>query len=95
MSTVHHIFTLCIFSIFEVGIDVGILDFATLSDGTKIENPKWFHKVEEKLAKAQRILSRRKHGSSNWYKQKKKAVKFMKRLQINEMIFCTRCRLPL
>lgn len=61
-------------SFFEVGIDVGIKDFATLSDETKIENPKWFRKIEEKLAKAQHILSRRKHGSSNWYKQKKKVA---------------------
>ena len=28
-------------SLFEVGIDVGLSDFATLSDGTKIKNPKW------------------------------------------------------
>ena len=38
-------------SLFEVGIDVGISDFATLSDGTKIKNPKWFRKMEEKLEK--------------------------------------------
>ena len=31
-------------SFFEVGIDVGLKEFATLSDGTKIENPKWFRK---------------------------------------------------
>ena len=31
-------------SFFEVGIDVGLSEFATLSDGTKIENPKWFRK---------------------------------------------------
>ena len=67
-------------SFFEVGIDVGIKDFATLSDGTKIENPKWFRKMEEKLAKAQRILSRRKHGSSNWYKQKKKVAKIHEKI---------------
>lgn len=67
-------------SLFEVGIDVGITDFATLSDGTKIENPKWFRKMEDKLAKAQRILSRRKHGSSNWYKQKKKVARIHEKI---------------
>ena len=67
-------------SFFEIGIDVGLKDFATLSDGTKIENPKWFRKMEEKLAKAQRILSRRKHGSSNWYKQKKKVAKIHEKI---------------
>ena len=67
-------------SFFEVGIDVGIKDFATLSNGTKIENPKWFRKMEEKLTKAQRILSRRKHDSSNWYKQKKKVAKIHEKI---------------
>jgi putative transposase len=65
---------------FEIGIDVGLKEFATLSDGTKIENPKWFRKSEEKLAKAQRILSRRTDGSSNWYKQKKKVARIHEKI---------------
>ncbi|MGI6079163.1 MAG: RNA-guided endonuclease TnpB family protein, partial [Fastidiosipilaceae bacterium] len=48
-----------------VGIDVGLKDFAILSDGTVYSNPKFFRRLEEKLAKAQRILSRRTKGSSN------------------------------
>ena len=67
-------------SLFEVGIDVGISDFATLSDGTKIKNPKWFRKMEEKLVKAQQILSRRRYGSSNWYKQKKKVARIHEKI---------------
>ncbi|WP_191090836.1 IS200/IS605 family element RNA-guided endonuclease TnpB [Niallia endozanthoxylica] len=67
-------------SMFEVGIDVGLKVFATLSDGTKIKNPKWFQKTEEKLAKAQRILSRRKKGGSNWYKQKKKVARIHEKI---------------
>ena len=59
---------------------LGLKEFATLSDGTKIENPKWFRKIEEKLAKAQRILSRRKYGSSNWYKQKKKVARIHEKI---------------
>ena len=31
-------------SFFEIGIDVGLKEFATLSDGTKIENPNGFEK---------------------------------------------------
>lgn len=49
----------------SVGIDVGLKDLAILSDGTKYENPKWFRKLEKKLAKEQRILSRRK---KRWFK---------------------------
>ena len=67
-------------SLFEVGIDVRLKDFATLSDGTKIEHPKWLRKIEEQLTKAQRILSRRKYGSSNWYKQKKKVARIHEKI---------------
>lgn len=67
-------------SFFEVGIDVGLKDFATLSNGTKIENPKWLRKAEEKLAKVQRILSRRKIGSSNWHKQKKQVARIHEKM---------------
>ncbi|MFX3624376.1 MAG: IS200/IS605 family element RNA-guided endonuclease TnpB [Ectobacillus sp.] len=57
------------------GVDVGIKDFAILSDGTIYENPKFFRSLEEKLAKAQRILSRRRKGGSNWNKQRIKVAR--------------------
>ncbi|MEO8971572.1 MAG: transposase [Ktedonobacteraceae bacterium] len=38
----------------QVGIDVGLKTFATLSDGAEIANPKFFHKEEQALAKVQR-----------------------------------------
>ncbi len=41
------------------GIDVGLKDFAILSHGITYKNPKFFRALEENLAKAQRILSRR------------------------------------
>ncbi|NWQ41050.1 IS200/IS605 family element transposase accessory protein TnpB [Bacillus sp. EB106-08-02-XG196] len=53
-----------------IGIDVGIKDLAILSDGTIYSNPKFFHTLEEKLAKAQKIMSRRTFGGANWYKAK-------------------------
>ncbi|MEN1938229.1 IS200/IS605 family element RNA-guided endonuclease TnpB [Paenibacillus sp. 102] len=57
------------------GIDVGLKDFAILSDGTTYKNPKFFRILEEKLARAQRILSRRTKGSSNWNKQRVKVAR--------------------
>ncbi|MGN4422959.1 IS200/IS605 family element RNA-guided endonuclease TnpB [Bacillus cereus group sp. MYBK30-1] len=57
------------------GIDVGLKDFAILSDGTIYKNPKFFRTLEEKLAKAQRILSRRTKGSSNWNNQRVKVAR--------------------
>jgi putative transposase len=63
-----------------VGIDVGLKEFAILSDGTKYANPKWFRKLEEQLAKAQRILSRRKKGGSNWNKQRIKVARLHEKI---------------
>lgn len=63
-----------------VGIDVGLKDFAILSDGTTYTNPKWFRKLEDKLAKAQRILSKRKKGGSNWNKQRVKVARIHEKI---------------
>lgn len=54
----------------SVGIDMGIKTFATLSNGEKIENPKYLKNSLQKLKKLQRRLSRKKKGSNN----RKKAV---------------------
>ena len=64
----------------SIGIDVGLKTFATLSDGTPYENPKWFRKLEEKLANAQRILSRRTKGGSNWNKQRIKVARIHEKI---------------
>lgn len=63
-----------------VGIDVGLKEFAILSDGTAYSNPKFFRRLEEKLAKEQRILSRRKKGSSNWNKQRIKVARIHEKI---------------
>ncbi|WP_255289468.1 transposase, partial [Bacillus cereus] len=50
-------------------------DFAILSNGTHYKNPKFFRSLEDKLAKAQRVLSRRMKGSSRWNKQRVKIAR--------------------
>lgn len=59
----------------EVGIDVGLKDFAILSNGEVFENPKFLRNMEQKLIREQRILSRRVKGSSNWNKQRVKVAR--------------------
>ena len=44
-----------------VGIDVGLKTFATLSDGTEIQNPRNLKKHLKKLKKEQKILSRKQN----------------------------------
>jgi putative transposase len=48
-----------------VGIDAGITNLVTLSTGEKITNPRHERKDRERLAKAQRNLSRKEKGSNN------------------------------
>ncbi len=48
----------------SIGIDVGIENFANLSDGTQIDNWKYYEQSQKKLRVAQRSVSRKKKGSS-------------------------------
>ena len=48
-----------------VGIDTGIKTFATLSDGTEIENPKHLKNSIQRLKVLQRRASKKQKGSSN------------------------------
>ncbi|MDB2239636.1 RNA-guided endonuclease InsQ/TnpB family protein [Halorubrum ezzemoulense] len=52
-----------------VGIDVGILKYAHDTDGYAIESPD-FSDERERLERAQRDLSRKEHGSTNWETQR-------------------------
>ena len=46
-------------SISKVGIDLGLKDLATCSDGTKVAMPRFARKTEEKIATAQRAKKKR------------------------------------
>ena len=63
-----------------VGVDVGINSLATLSDGRVFENPRPFRRLERKLARLQRSLSRSVYLSQNWYKKKAAVVRLHYRL---------------
>jgi putative transposase len=45
------------------GIDLGLEFFASCSDGTQIEFPRWFRRLEEKIAKLQAKKASKPHGS--------------------------------
>ncbi len=54
----------------SIGIDVGLLHLATMSDGTVVEPPEFLIKSEKRIKKTQRALSRKKKGSNNRNKAK-------------------------
>ena len=74
----------------NLGIDLGLENFAILSTGEKIGNPKFLTSLSKKLAREQKILSRRgliakKKGvklseSSNYQKQKLKVARLHEKI---------------
>ncbi|RLV75909.1 transposase [Streptomyces rapamycinicus NRRL 5491] len=49
----------------ELGIDLGLGHFAVLSDGRKVDSPRFLRRAEKRLKKARRALSRTEKGSRN------------------------------
>ncbi|MEG3969776.1 transposase [Microcoleus sp. T2B6] len=50
----------------SLGIDLGINNYAYLSNGERIENPRFLRKSAEKLARLQAKLAKRAKGSKSW-----------------------------
>ena len=75
----------------NIGIDLGIKEFAIMSDNTKIDNLKLTKKYEDKLKREQRKLSKRKEiaktsnkklsDSKNYQKQKKVVAKIHNKIR--------------
>lgn len=55
-----------------IGIDLGLKTFAVLSDGTRIDNPRFFKTSQKHLTRAVKKLSRKKKDSSNRFRQLRK-----------------------
>ena len=74
----------------SIGIDLGVSDFAILSTGEKIGNKRFLSKLSKKLAKEQKILSRRAltakksnrklSDSKNYQKQRIKVAKIHEKI---------------
>jgi putative transposase len=64
----------------KVGVDVGLENYATLSDGTVIANPRHLIKSEHRLARLQRSLSRKVKGSNNRKEARFKVARLHQRI---------------
>lgn len=64
----------------KVGIDVGLKDFAVLSNNKVYENPKHLRKSEKRLAKLQRDFSRKQKGGKNRAKARFKVAKLHEKI---------------
>ena len=63
-----------------VGVDLGVKNLATLSDGTVVPNPRYLKKSERKLKRAQQALSRKTKGSNRRAKAKAKVARIHARV---------------
>lgn len=67
-----------------IGIDLGIKQYLTYAKANgevgKIENPKHYKKLQQRIAFYNKELSRRKLGSQNWKKTKQKLAKTYEKL---------------
>ena len=59
------------FNDLAIGVDVGLESFATLSNGEKVPNPRFFRQDEKELAKAQRKLAKAEKGTAERAKRRK------------------------
>ena len=71
----------------STGVDLGLKDFAILADGTTYKNNRYYKSLEQKLAKAQQVLSRRVVGSGNWNKQRIKVARIHEKIENKRMDF--------
>ena len=58
-----------------IGMDMGLNSFIAMSDGTKIQKPKFLQEKKKRLARWQRIVARRKKGSKRRARAKLKLQK--------------------
>ena len=71
----------------DVGIDLGLKDFAIFSNGEKIDNPRYSVNAQKKLAKMQRKLSKKIFGSNNYLKYKVKLARFYEKIKNKKLDF--------
>jgi len=64
-----------------IGVDVGLKNMVALSTGETVQYPRYYVRAEQKLAVAQRDLSRKKKGSSNRRKAKIKVARLHQKIQ--------------
>ena len=63
-----------------VGLDVGLHDVVVLHTGEKVGNPRFFHRDAKRLVKAQRRLAKKRLGSKNRDKARRKVARIHARI---------------
>ena len=79
----------------SVGIDLGLKDLIITSEGETFKNNRYTRKYEQKLATAQRHLSRKKKGSNGFENQKLKVARLYEKISNCRADYLHKCSLSL
>ena len=79
----------------SVGLDLGLKDLLTTSEGEKFNNNRYTKKYERKLATAQRHLSRKTKGSRGFENQRLKVARLYEKISNCRMDYLHKCSISL
>src|SRR5579859_4955510 len=71
-----------------VGVDVGLMNFAALSNNEIVSNPRWLQRSASKIRSLQRRVSRRQKRSSNRRKAVASLTRRYERIALQRRNFC-------
>ena len=74
-----------------VGIDMGLKELATLSDGVVYDNPRWYARRQYRLAHLQRSVARKVKGSRNREKAKARVAKYQYQTTCKKTDYLHKC----
>ena len=79
----------------SIGLDLGLKDFLTTSEGERFTNNHYTKKYERKLASAQRHLSRKKKGSRGFENQRLKVARLHEKISNRRADYLHKCSISL
>lgn len=79
----------------SVGLDLGLKDLVVTSDGETFNNNRYTRKYEQKLAIAQRHLSRKKKGSKGFENQRLKVARLHEKISNSRADYLHKCSISL
>ena len=79
----------------SVGLDLGLKDFLTTSEGEPFKNNRYTKKYERRLATAQRHLSRKKKGSRGYENQRLKVSRIYEKISNRRADYLHKCSISL
>ncbi|MBA9003553.1 RNA-guided endonuclease InsQ/TnpB family protein [Thermomonospora cellulosilytica] len=65
----------------EIGVDLGVREFAVISDGDRLANPRHLERKARNLARYQRRMARKRLGSANRRKAKEKVARAYRKVR--------------